>query len=178
MPSLRIAKENENTVHFLTITTIAWLDVFTSEKYFDILISSLKFCQRNKGLLLYEFVFMTNHIHLICATREGFLLSQVISDFKKHTTHEILKLVKEDNRKYLLWILKNSFMKKESAKLQLWQSNNHPKVMEGDVVFQKANYIHENPVRKGYVEKPENWKYASARNRFLEDHSLIKVEEW
>jgi len=37
--------------------------------------------------------------------------------------------------------------------------------------YQKLNYLHENPVRKGFVTKPEDWKYSSAKNWLLDDHS-------
>ena len=40
---------------------------------------------------------------------------------------------------------------------------------------QKLQYIHANPVRKGFVEKPEAWKYSSARNWLLNDHGIIKI---
>lgn len=177
MPSVRIDSSNENSIHFITITAIAWLDIFTSEKYYKVLISSLKYCQEHKGLLLYEYVFMTNHIHLICAAKEGYKLSQFISDFKKHTTREVFKLLKEDNRKYLSWVLEHSFQKKNHAAEQLWQANNYPEPIDSEKLFlQKAKYIHLNPVRKGYVEQSEQWKYSSARNRMLDDQEIIVLE--
>ncbi len=49
-------------------------------------------------------------------------------------------------------------------------------IEDGDFFDQKLNYIHDNPVRKGYVENPEHWKFSSARNYLLNDHSMIKVE--
>ncbi len=42
---------------------------------------------------------------------------------------------------------------------------------------QKAEYIHYNPVRRGYVDQPEHWNYSSARNYFLDDDSIIKVKK-
>ncbi|MCK5413467.1 MAG: transposase, partial [Candidatus Pacebacteria bacterium] len=89
MPPKRINQENENEVHFLTITIIEWIDIFTKPEYFQIIAESLKYCRKNKGLLLYEFVVMTNHIHLIAKAKEDNKLSQIINDFKKHTTREI-----------------------------------------------------------------------------------------
>ena len=71
-------------------------------QYFQIIIDSLKYCQKNKGLLLYEFVIMTYNLHLIAKAKKGNKLSQIISDFKKHTTREIFKELEKDNRKYIL----------------------------------------------------------------------------
>jgi len=81
IPPIRINNENENLTHFLTITTIEWIDIFTKQQYFQIIVDSLKYCRENKGLLLYEFVIMTNHLHLIARVKEKYKLSQIISDF-------------------------------------------------------------------------------------------------
>jgi putative transposase len=174
MPSLRITSENQGKIHFMTLTCVAWLDIFTSRKYFELLLDSLKYCQKSKSLTLYEYVFMTNHIHLICSVSKG-LLSQVVSDFKKYTTREVYKMISSDNRDYLLWVLRNSYQKDREG--QLWQSNNYPEIVEGEQFYNiKQNYIYNNPVEKGYVEKPEDWLYTSARNRIKSDNTLINLE--
>jgi len=179
MPTLRIHKENENSIHFLTITTIEWIDIFTKKEYFNVLINSLKFCQKKLGLLLYEYVIMTNHIHLIGRAKEGYKLSQIISSFKQFTTREILKLLEEDNREYILRLIENSFSKKPINQYQIWQRENYPKLIETEKFLdQKIDYIYNNPVVKGYVDRPEDWVYSSARNRILDDNSIIELENW
>ena len=100
MPTIRINKENENAFHFLTLTTIEWVNIFTKPEYFKIIVESLDYCRKKKGLMLFEYVIMTNHIHLIACAKEGHKLSQIISDFKKHTTRAILEALNIDNRKY------------------------------------------------------------------------------
>jgi len=92
MPTKRVSQENENRMHFLTLTTIEWIDIFTKPEYFKVIIDSLKYCRENKGLLLYEYVIMLNHIHLIARAEERSKLSQIISDFKKHTTREMFEI--------------------------------------------------------------------------------------
>lgn len=177
MPTPRIKQENENLAHFLTITIIEWIDIFTKPQYAQIIINSLKYCQENKGLLLYEFVIMTNHLHLIVRAKKKYKLSQIISDFKKHTTGEILKELKTDNRRYILNLIKNSFTKKKDYQNQIWQRENYPEtIMNEKFLFQKANYIYDNPVKKGYVIKPDDWAYSSARNRILNDNSIIELD--
>lgn len=177
MPTLRIKHENENIPHFLTITTIEWIDIFTKPQYFQVIIDSLKYCREHKGLLLYEYTIMMNHLHLIAAVKEGGKLSQIISDFKKHTTREILKLLERDNRKYILNLIKNSFARKEGYEKQIWQRENYPEEMITEKFFEeKVNYIYGNAVKKGYVENPEEWIYCSARNRVAGDNSMIELD--
>jgi len=178
MPTLRISQENENRMHFLTLTIIEWIDIFTKPKYFKAIIDSLKFCRKNKGLLLYEYVVMTNHIHLIVRVKEeSYKLSQIISDFKKHTTREILKQLEKDNRRYILNLIKNSFARKPGYKKQIWQRENYPEVIVSEKFLrEKTRYIHKNPVKKEYVKNLEDWLYSSARNRILDDHSIIELD--
>ena len=177
MPPKRINQENENEVHFLTITVIEWIDIFTKPEYFQIIVNSLKYCRKNKGLFLYEYVIMTNHIHLIAKAKEGYKLSQIISDFKKHTTREILKELEKDNRKYILNLLKNSFSKKKDYQNQIWQRENYPELIVNEKFLnEKINYIYNNPVKKEYVANQKDWKYSSAKNRILNDNSVIELD--
>lgn len=179
MPTARIKNENENQMHFLTITVIEWIDVFTKPIYFKVIIDSLKYCRNNKGLELFEYVIMTNHIHLIVRAKESYRLSQIISDFKKHTTTEIYKKLESDNRKYVLNLLNNSYSKKKGYFSQLWQRENYPEMIYSLAFLkQKTEYIHNNPVKKEYVLEPEDWVYSSARNRFAGDNSVITVEDY
>ena len=177
MPALRINQENENIMHFLTLTIIEWIDIFTRPEYFKTVINSLKYCRKNKGLLLYEYVIMTNHIHLIARVKENYKLSQIISDFKKHTTVEILKLLEKDNRRYILNLIKNSFFRKKGYEKQIWQRENYPEViMSEKFLREKIRYIYKNPVKKEYVVNPEDWLYSSARNRILDDNGVIELD--
>ena len=55
---------NQNKVHFLTMTIVGWVGVFSRKSYKDIIIESLKYCQDNKGLVVYAVVMMSKHIHV------------------------------------------------------------------------------------------------------------------
>ena len=69
-------------MHFLTFATVGWIDIFTRKIYKDILIESLQYCQREKGLELYSYVIMTNHVHLIARAKTDFKLSDILEILK------------------------------------------------------------------------------------------------
>ena len=176
MPTRRISKLYQSETVFVTLTVIEWINIFTHKKYFDVLLESLKYCKKSKGLKLYGFVFMTNHIHLIISDINC-KLDNIIRDYKHFTTTQIKKLLQQDRRSYILRLIENSIYKKKGQEFQIWQRENFPKFIETEEFFlQKLNYIHQNPVKKGYVEKPEDWKYSSAGNYYLNDYSLIKLD--
>src|SRR5680860_1161144 len=77
MPTPRIHKEDKNQFHFLTFTTIEWIDIFTKPEYFIIIIDTFKYCQKNQGLLLYGFIIMTNHVHCLISAKEDYSLEDL-----------------------------------------------------------------------------------------------------
>ncbi len=162
-------------VYFITTTVVHWMPIFVNDVYCQIIIDSLKYCQKHKDLHLYAYVILENHIHLIVS---GLRLSRIIQDFKKYTAHAIIQQLKNDNKTELLESLAIYKQKhKVRSEHQVWQEGYHPELIIDDVMFrQKADYIHYNPVKKGIAEFPEQWKYSSARNYLLDDHRVIRVD--
>ena len=107
--SKKIEKESKKP-HFLTLTVIEWINIFTKRKYFEILIENLKFYQR-KGLQVHAYVLMTNHLHLIVSSKRK-PLANLIQSFKSYTTREIKKALEKDERKHIIKLIKNSFSKR------------------------------------------------------------------
>jgi len=156
-------RANEAFVYFGTVTVLDWLPVLIESRYIDPIITSLQYCRENKGLSLYGFVIMPNHIHLIAYADNR--LEGVIRDFKRFTASTINSLLREDGRLSILeWLRKNtSDRRREKGELGFWQPGFHPKALFSEDVFeQKLRYVHENPVRKGLVRRPEDWWYSSA----------------
>lgn len=179
MPVLKIHYYNNQLIHFVTLTIIEWIDIFTKEIYFEKLIESLKFCQQNKGLEIYAYVFMTNHIHIMCRSSGDYSLVNILQSFKRHTTSVCKDLISKDSRKYIKALINTSYYKKDTNRFQLWQDYNYPIPIESEkFLLIKLNYIHNNPVKKQYVLKPEDWVYSSARNYILKDDSIIRVKKW
>ena len=165
---MRIQKDQKDEMFFLTFTVINWIDIFTSEDYYKCLLLPLKYYQNSLNLNVYAYVFMLNHIHLIISADNTI---DFVRNYKVITTREICKLIDSDNRKYLKQLFQNT-----NNIYKIWQDNNSPKIIESDYYMnQKIDYIHNNPVVKGFVEKPEDWIYSSARNYYLGDETLIKV---
>ncbi len=101
---------HQKGVYFITCTINQWIDVFTRRDYIDILLESLSYCQKHKGLEIFSWVIMTNHIHLIIGTNKDDL-SDIIRDFKKFKATKITTAIrdnpKESRKNGLLWLLKN-----------------------------------------------------------------------
>ena len=165
-------------MYFCTNTIVEWQCLFKEEKYRQIVVDSLNYCRESKGLLLYGLVIMLNHIHLIASTIEDILLSDIMRDFKRYTSKRFARELELDREKLMMYIFRKAAEKqKKGANYKIWRDEYHPEAIYSEKwFFQKLNYLHENPVRKGFVAKPEDWKYSSARNWVLDDHSVIQLD--
>lgn len=166
---------DKDGIYFITSTIVEWIPVFTSKPYFELMIQSLSFCRANKGLRLFGYVILENHFHALVS---GSNLSRTIADLKKFTAKTILEQLQRDNKAWLLNQL--AYYKKRhktESDYQVWQEGYHPElIISEEMLLQKLNYIHYNPVKRGYVALPEHWLYSSARNYILDDHSIIELD--
>ncbi len=154
MPSVRVSKKFNNSVYFLTFSTKNLYYIFDRQYRWNILADSLKYCQANKGLKLFHFVFMLNHIHLIVFSED---ISGFIRDFKCFTAKKILENIKMTEPAVLKIFLNND------GEYEFWSKTNMPKLIETQDFFeQKMQYIQNNPVKKNYVIRPEDWYWSSA----------------
>lgn len=162
------AIRNQQGLYFLTFTVVEWLDVFTRPLYKDVIIDSLRYCQQHKGLELYAYCLMTNHLHLIARAAEGQELSNIVRDFKKFTARRVFEKMhlnpQESRRNWLEWVFrKQGEFNPKNTHIQLWQQRSHGIELQSEAVTrQKLTYIHQNPVRTGICYRDEDYVYSSA----------------
>ena len=160
--------EDQEGAYFVTLQIVGWIDVFSRKIYRDIIIQNLEYCQKNKGLIIFAYVIMSNHIHMIVQSENG-TLSGTIRDFKSYTAKVILDEIENSNESRKDWMLKYfrqaAFNNERNSNYQFWTHENHPEHLFTDkFVRQKLDYIHNNPVKAGVVQNPEDYLYSSARN--------------
>ena len=162
---------DQSAVYFITCTVVNWVDVFTRKAYAEIVENSLNFCIEKKGLMVYGFVIMSNHVHLLIQAKNN-NLSDILRDFKKFTSQRIIAAIenndKESRRGWMLWLFKQS-ESKEAIKVsyQFWQADNHAVLCFSlPFAWQKLTYIHNNPVRAGIVNKAEEYSSSSAADYY------------
>lgn len=151
---------DQGAVYYVTFTVHQWADVFTRSAYVDELVANLRYCQEYKGLEIFAWVVMSNHIHLIVRAKNE-NLSDVIRDFKKYTAksiyRQIVKNPKESRKAWLMRVLCYE------ERIWFWEEGYHgEEVLSMTFYDSKVNYIHMNPVRAGIVEKEEEYVNSSA----------------
>ena len=160
-------------LHFVTCTVVHWIDLFTRKEFRHVVVGSLKYCQENKGLKVHAWCLMPSHLHMIISSDKE-RLSDIMRDFKKFTSKQIVKemdALNESRKEWLLRAFRSAGKDVKRVKnFKVWQDGNQPKGIEtNDFLEQKLDYIHMNPVEAEIVEEAEHYLYSSAR-----DYSGIK----
>jgi len=172
--------KNQQALHFLTFQVVGWADVFTRQVYRDIIIDSFNYCRKHKNLKIYAYVIMSNHIHCILSSENN--LSDIVRDFKKHTSKQILseiKLQTESRREWLMMVFKyHAKFNERNTNYQFWTHENHAiELTNNEMIDSRLNYIHQNPVRANIVSNDFDYIYSSARN-FADMDNLMKTDEF
>jgi putative transposase len=170
-----------NNAYYITLTVESWIDVFPRKNHAQAVIDSLAYCQKEKGLVIFAYCLMSNHLHMLVSVNEPFSLKDTIRDFKKFTAKKILFQIQNEAESRREWMLSHfSKAAQESEKhknFKFWQAGNHAiEVYSHNFVWDKINYIHNNPVRAGYVKEAFHWVYSSASN-YQDQESLLEVEK-
>ncbi len=159
--------------YFMTCTIVGWLAVFTRPEAVQIVFDSWKFLNREKDFRLYGYVILENHLHLIASAPK---LSQAMKSFKMYTARQIIDLLEDHRANVLLEQLRALKLRhKTESEYQVWEEGSKPKqIQSDDMMLQKLEYIHHNPVKRGYLDDPVHWRYSSARN-YAGMPGLVKV---
>jgi len=116
---------------------------------------------------------MENHLHLVASASD---ISKEMRNFKSFTARSIIDFLEENRVRHILNQLESYKQQyKRDQQYQVWQEGFHPQVILGQgMLMQKLTYIHNNPVRRGYVDDPAHWRYSSYRN-YMGQEGLLPV---
>jgi len=162
--------------HFVTATIVEWLPVFNSAACCEIIVRSLEYSRSEKALKIYAWVIMENHIHAVLSAPD---LSSTLRDIKSFTAREIVTHLKTARGEWLL----NQFSHYKAAhkpnEYQVWQEGSHPQaILTDEMMLQKMDYLHNNPVKRGWVASPEHWRWSSAHEWLPGAVPVLRCDSW
>ena len=178
---MRYKITDQNRLHFLTFTMVDWVDLFTRQVYCEMVLDSLRFCQKEKELGVFAYVIMPSHLHLLLQTENPKGLSYIIQNFKSFTAKQILEYLqnkdKPESRRD--WLLNrfafNARKNKTNSGFQIWQRDNHPVILYSPrAIRTNLAYIHNNPVKARIVNQADHYCYSSASN-YVSGKGLLEV---
>jgi len=173
-------KNHQQGIYFVTLTIVEWIDIFTRKELRLLIVDSLNFCIKEKDLIVYAWVIMPSHVHMIISAKGDFGLSDIMRDFKKFTSKKIIseiKVIGESRRGWLLEMFERAGeCLKRIKNYKVWKDGNKAKGIETvSFMNQKLDYIHNNPVEDMIVDNPEDYLFSSARD-YVGRKGLIEIE--
>ena len=170
---------NSDNLYFVTTTAEKHLHVFRRESIVRIILDSLHFLRTSKRMILFCFVIMPIHIHLIGKFGKEYPLSAVMRDLKRHTTRQIIRQLMAEEKTDKLNILQ-SLNHHDGQQYKVWEDGYDAcDVFTADFLWQKMEYIHYNPCRPKWnlANSPEEYPWSSARFYMLDKPSVIPVDD-
>jgi putative transposase len=166
-------------VYFVTFTIAEWIKVLEKDDYKDLIINTIKFYQKNKGLVVYGYCIMPNHVHMIVQAVSNFTISEILRDVKKFTARAIVKKLEDEKPAGYLNIL-SKFAEagtplKRITSYKVWQDGNHAKLIYSNkFLMEKLSYLHNNPIEYGLCSVSWEYEYSSAAN-YMDKYSMLEV---
>ncbi len=166
-------------LHFLTGNVYGRIPVFGQPEFCSIFLDSLDYCRRKYQLQVYGFVIMPDHFHLLVGVPRDGVLSNFLRDWKGFTAHSLVERMQERGKR--VWLKKfhtGPSQRRRDARFHIFQADTHVEgIFSKHFVKQKLDYIHKNPVVAGLAQREVDYPYSSARNWFLNDQSIFRVDE-
>ena len=171
---------NPEGLYFVSFAVVNWIDVFTRVDYKNILVESLDYCQRVKGMEIFAWCIMSNHVHLVFRSSLETRPEKTLGDFKRYTSKRLVEAIKENPRESRKeWMLKQfeeaGWKTSNVNHFQFWRHDNKPiELWSNKAIDGKINYIHDNPVKQQIVTRPTDYIYSSARD-YSGEIGLLKI---
>lgn len=169
---------NPDSLYFVTATIVGWVDLFTRPELKHVIINSLRYCQKEKGLVIHAWCIMPSHLHMIISSTND--LSAILRDFKKFTSKELVKTIQQIHESRKGWML-DLFSEvadgiKRARYHKVWQDGNHPiQILDAEMMWRIMNYIHNNPVADEIVDEPGEYRYSSARDYYTSKKGYLEL---
>jgi len=162
--------------HFMTCTVVEWLPVFTRPETVRIILNCWQYQRQHARLKLFGYVILENHLHFIAQAPE---LNKCVASFKAYTARQIIDHLQQQKAERLLQRLRFAKVAhRHDRDYQFWQEGVHAELVFNEAIMrEKLDYIHANPVKRGYVNLPEHWRYSSGAN-YAGLTGLIEVDLW
>jgi putative transposase len=154
--------------HELTFSCYQRLPLLKSDRTCQWLGEAIDLAREEFKFDLWAYVFMPEHVHLLIRPREpDYRISDMLTAIKHPVSKTALAYVRKHSPE---WLPRLTRQRGKRSQRHFWQSGGgyDRNVRTGKTLLSMIDYVHMNPVRRGLVEKPEDWQWSSA-GWFLKD---------
>ncbi len=145
-------------LHFITFSCHHRDPLLSTPQVRDVFEQTLERVRRWYGFFVSGYVVMPEHVHLLISEPERGTLSTALQMLKQNTAHQL----------------------RPPEGSPFWQPRYYDfNVWSDDKRIEKLRYIHRNPVKRGLVERPEDWPWSSFRHYATGVEGVVEIEsQW
>ena len=160
MPQGLVRFQESGQTHFVTFSCVGRQPNFTSAVVYNLFLETLERTRLRFAVRIYGYVVMPEHVHLLVSESEKALLSEALHYLKQSFTQRV-----------------HSASMKTGA---FWEKRYYDRNVRDEEEFKiKLRYLHRNPVKRGLVTDPTDWKWSSFRHYALREVGVVEIEsEW
>ena len=147
-------------LHFITCSCHQRLPFLSTASSRDLFLSIVEQTRRRYRFVVVGYVVMPEHVHLLITEPEIGTPSTVMQVLKQRTARALLPVKRTD------------------APRKFWQERFYDfNVFTANKRVEKLRYMHRNPVKRGLVTSPEEWRWSSYRFYLLDEPGPVRVNE-
>ena len=155
----------------ITLSTVDCVDIFVRPVYKQVVVHTLNYFIEHKGLVVYAWCLMSNHLRLLARPEDGHKIEDIEHDYKSFTTAKIFEAIDTEPETRKSWIMDRfehfGSIFSLSKKFQVWQTGNSPShidLRKTELLLEQFEQIHQHPVRDRIVDAAQEYLYSSARD--------------
>ena len=168
---------DETHLYFITASVCGWKHLFIDTACASIVLDSLAWFQRQKKIILFAFVLMPSHLHMILKPESG-TIGDIVQDFGSYIAYVILKQLRQNQKQDLIQFFHEQ-RRDSRHQHSIWQDIQAKNIYSVNFLYQKMEYIHGNPINKDWhlVEDRADYKYSSACLYDRDQFPIIEVTD-
>ncbi len=168
----------EGQIYYITNVIHDRIPVFTRPSFIVPLIDSLNFYRYKQSYKLLGYVIMSDHFHILIWPQGEEAVPDIMRDFKRFTSGRILRQAEVDGKLHWLDKFRQGGEHTARAEYKVWQDDYWDKlIFSPEMLRQKLDYMHNNPVRADLARTPAEYAYSSYRNYELGDEAWIEIDK-
>jgi putative transposase len=161
---LKVTYDVPGDAHFLTYSCFQRLPLLSKDRTRGWVADALRDARGPLDIDLWAYVIMPEHVHLLLRPRpEVYRMKRILAALKRPVSVRAkAHLVATNNTR---WLQRLTVRQGEREVFRFWQAGGgyDKNLSEARAIREVIDYIHANPVRRGLVERPEDWPWSSAR---------------
>jgi putative transposase len=158
-------------LHFITASCYQRQPLLASPERRDLFLKVLEDMRQRYGFVVVGYVVMPEHFHLLISEAEKGDPSVVIQAVKLGVVRRLFPAsrTRRDSPKLFGDSRPKKFWQRRFYDFNVWSA--HKRV-------EKLKYMHRNPVKRGFVESPDHWRWSSFRAYACGESGVVRVNDW